>query len=118
VVDAGRRADKPVLRLRDHERATLADDPLGLAEDHLDLARVALARGDANGRLGSLDPVEVDDATLCLRDALLREHQHVFVLERGKLDDEGSEIVALADLRQAVHGDDRDHSSPVMRTPA
>src|SRR6478752_3720665 len=56
---------------RSRIRRALATDALGLAEDHLDLARVALSGCDAHGRLGGFDPVEGDDAPLRLRDALL-----------------------------------------------
>ena len=85
MVDTGRRADEPVLGLGDHERPALADDALRLAQDHLDLARIALARSDPDGCLGRLDPVEMDDAPFGLRHALLREHQYVAVLQRRVL---------------------------------
>ena len=84
MVDAGRRADEPVLGLRDHERPPLADDLLRLAQDHLDLARVALVTGQLARLLGGLQVVERDDAPLGLRDGLLGDDDDVAVAELGQ----------------------------------
>ena len=77
--------------------AALADDRASpRARIDLDLARVALARRRARTALvGGLDVVEPHDAALGLRDRLLRDDEHVAVLELGALRDERGEIVAL-----------------------
>ena len=49
-VDAGRGADEAVPRLGDHERRPGADDLAALAEDHLDVARVAVRARRARPR--------------------------------------------------------------------
>ena len=56
-VDAGRRADEAVPRLGDHERRPRADHPDALAQDRLDVARIAFA-GELARALGRLDLVE------------------------------------------------------------
>ena len=119
MVDAGGCADEPVLGLRDHERPALAHDPFRLAQDHLDLARVALVARELDGLRRGLEAVDSDHAPLGLRDRLLRKDENVAILEPLALDDERGQVVALPDLRQAMHGDERDHlSTPVMRMPA
>jgi len=71
-----------VARLRDHERASLANDPLRFAQDHLDLARVALVSRQLACLLGGLVVVDSHDPPLRLRDGLLRDDDDVVVLER------------------------------------
>ena len=95
-----------VLRLRDHEALAGADDALRLAQDHLDVARVVLRRGELAGAFGRLDLVEPHDASLGLRDDLLRDDDHVAVLERCRGGDERAEIVPLAHLRQPLERED------------
>ena len=122
VVDAGRRADEAVAGLCDHERAALADDPGRLAQDHLHLARVALVARELDRLLGRRVVLDPNDLALGLRDRLLRDDDDVAILECGQLEDHGREIVALANLGQAVHRDDLDHGAgsctPVTRIPA
>jgi hypothetical protein len=73
MVDAGRRAHEPVLRLGDHQGAALPHDPLRLAEDDLDLTRVALVAGELDhlARAGwptdSLTFVLADDTSVTVR---------------------------------------------------
>jgi hypothetical protein len=107
-----------VARLGDHERVAAADDARGLAQDHLELARVAVFAGELDGQLGRLDAGERDDASLGFRDDLLGEHEHVAVLELDGRRDERGEVVALPDLRQALDRPDLDHGRPVTRSPA
>ena len=119
MVDAGRRADEPVRGLGDHERPALADDPLRLPQHGLHLARVALVAGELDRLRRRLEAVDADHATFRLGHDLLREHEHVAVRELGAFRDHRRQIVALPDLGQAVHGQDRDHAgTPEMRTPA
>jgi hypothetical protein len=56
--------------------------------------------------LGGLDIGEPDDAPLRLRDRLLGNDDDVPVLELDGLGDQGAEVVALGDLRQALDGND------------
>ena len=122
-VDAGRRADEPVPRLGDDERRARADDLARLAQDHLETTRIGVA-GELARPLRRLDVREVDDATLDLRDRLLRDDEDVVVLEarlRARVDDERGEIVALLELRDPAERDDAQlagQRSPVTRIPA
>ena len=89
------------------ERTTVAR----LAQDPLDLARVALVAGELERALGGLDVVERDDAALDLRDGLLRDHDDVASLEPADAAPRpragaAAEVVALVELRQAGERDD------------
>ena len=66
--------------------------------------------------LRRLEVVEPDDAPLGLRDRLLRDDEHVSVLERHAVGDERGEVVALADLGETRDGEDP--QMPVSRIPA
>ena len=63
-----------------------------------------------------------NDASLDLRDRLLRDDDDVPVLELDALDDQLREVVVLVQLRDPFDGDDRvttpAHGSPTMWTPA
>src|SRR5689334_983549 len=85
VLDPGRGADEAVLRLRDDERASSSHDPLRLAEDHVDL----------------LVLVRSHDAALDLGDRLLRDGDHVAVLQLGALLDHLRQVVAFTQLGEA-----------------
>jgi hypothetical protein len=118
MVDARGGAHEAVTRLGDHERATLAHDAPRLAQDHLDLARIALLTRELDRLRGRFVVVDPDDAPLRLRDCLLREDDDVMILELDEADDERCEVVVPPDLRQARHRDDRDHPTPLTRMPA
>jgi hypothetical protein len=109
-----------VRRLRDDQRRPHPHDARGLAQDHLDTARVLSLRDlDRLGR--GLDGAEVDDPALGLRDDLLREDDDVAVLERNLRGDELSEVLAGFDLGQPRDRDDPQlaaQGSPVSRMPA
>ena len=81
MVDPGGGADEPVVGLGDDETAAGADDPHGLAQNHLELADVGLRACELAGSLGGLDLVERDHPALCLRDCLLRDDDDVPGLE-------------------------------------
>ena len=106
----------------DHERPALANDLLGLAQDRLDLPRIALVAGELPGFVRRLELVERDQPALDLRDGLLRDDDHVAGAQLRSLADHRGEVVAGPDLRQAAHRDQLDHSAvvgtPVTRTPA
>ena len=95
---------KPWRRLGDHERRAGSDDLARLAENHLDAPRIGVT-GELACAIGRLDPGELDDATLDLRDGLLSDDEHVVVLEaagpRGGIDEERAEIVSLLELRDS-----------------
>ncbi|HKE00873.1 MAG TPA: hypothetical protein VKE69_07685, partial [Planctomycetota bacterium] len=119
-VDACRRADEAVPRLRDHERRSYADDARGLAKNHLDPPRI-LVTGDLACAFRRLDIRETDDTSFGFRDGLLRDHEHVTVLELDPGGDQLGEVVSLPYLGQAVDRDDADLAAqgrPVRRTPA
>ena len=109
-----------MLRQQPDERRTEAYDAPCLAEDHFDATRVALVGGrDLPRLLGRLDAVEVHDATLDLGDGLLRDDDDVSVLELGAVQDHAGEVVALAQLGDALDGEDRERRhSPTMSRPA
>ena len=68
-----------------------------------------------------LDRRQVHDRVLGLRHDLLREHDHVAVLERDLGDDELGQIGPFLDLRQTGDRDDAElaaQGSPVRRMPA
>src|SRR5207245_971313 len=71
MIDTGGSADEPMTRLCDHERSALANDLLRLAEDRLDLARVAFVACELTRLGGRLQVVDAHDAPLDLRDHLL-----------------------------------------------
>ena len=85
--------------LRDDEVAASTSDPRGLAEDRLD---VALSR-------------HLRDAPLGLRHRLLRDNDHVTVLEAtralDRVTEKRREIVALAELRDAGERQDLDQGA-------
>ena len=99
-----------------------AHDAAGLAQDHLDLARVAVPALGERDRLGArLDGRQVDDRALGLRDDLLGHDEHVVGTERPGAGSaasaespgqEGREVVARSDLGDPVERDDLD---PVRR---
>ena len=63
-VDTCRGADEPVRRLGDHERRAHAHHARGLAQDHLDPARIVVVAGDLDRLGGRLDGCELDHAPL------------------------------------------------------
>ena len=77
-VDAAVGADEPVRRLGDEHAVLHAHDAAGLAEDDLDLARVAVeALGELERLLAGDDAGQVDDGALGLGHDLLGHDQHV-----------------------------------------
>jgi hypothetical protein len=92
--------------LGDHEAAPRAHDSRRLAEDDLQVARVVALVRELAGTRGGLDVVESHDATLGLRDRLLRHDHDVAVLEAGRARDQPAEVVALLDLGQALDRED------------
>jgi hypothetical protein len=108
-VDPGGRAHESVTGLRDHERWPRPYDLTGLAENNLDPARITVC-SKLHRTLRRLDPAEVDDTTLDLRDCLLGDDEHVVGLDaclaRG-IHEERSEVVPLLELRDPVK---RDHA--------
>ena len=83
VVDAGRRADEPVLGLGDHERRRArgrsASPRAGSPRPRAGRARRPRAR---RAFVGGLEVVDAHDPALGLRHDLLRDHDDVVVLER------------------------------------
>ena len=115
-IDAAVRADEPVRRLGDEHAVLHPDDAARLVEDDLDLARIAVvARGELD-RLGAGDDAgQVDDGAFGLRHDLLGDDEHVVVGQRrgaGRpvdgVADDVAEVVADADLRDPVEGEDTD----------
>ncbi len=92
-------------RLRDDQRRPDSHDTGGLTQDHLDAARVLVARNLASA-LRRFDIAETDDTSLRLRHDLLRDHDDVAVLELDGAGDERREVVPWPDLRQAGDGND------------
>jgi hypothetical protein len=123
AVDARGGADEPVPGLRDHERRSGSDDPRGLAEDDLDVARVMVG-GELARMLGRLDLVERDDATFRLGDDLLGDDEDVSGLEpacpRSCVAEQCGQVVALPHLGDPLEGQDADpaHLKPTKRIPA
>ena len=77
-VDPAVGTDEAVLGLGDDHAALHPDDAAGLAQDDLDLARVAVpARSERDGLRTGLDRVKVDDRALGLRDDLLGDDEDV-----------------------------------------
>ena len=97
--------------LRDHERGAGANEPRALPQDHLEPARV-LAAGEVAGPRRRLDVVEASDASFRLRDDLVRDDDHVPVLELGPAGNQRRKVVSLPHPRQALHGD---HAQLVAR---
>ncbi len=81
------------------------------------MARVSLLAGELDRTLARLDVGEAHDPPLRLRDRLLRDHEHVAVLEAHRGGDQRAEVGSGFDLRQPLDAEDRDQS-PVTRTPA
>ena len=101
--------------LGDEHAVLHPDHASGLAQDDLDLARVAV---EALGELDRLPPGsdgrQVDDGALGLRHDLLGDDQHVLAGQRqragralDRIADEDAEVVALADLGDPVERQDR-----------
>ena len=113
-------------RLGDEHAVGHPDDASRLAQDDLDLAGIAVVALGELDRLGSrLDPGQVDDRALGLRDDLLRDDQDVVVAQRegagrgrDRVGDDGREVVAETDLRDAVEGEDRDRRATSADTEA
>jgi hypothetical protein len=83
--------------------------------------RILIVAGDLQRACRRLDLVEPNDASLRLRDDLLREDDDVAVLDLDLRRDELCQIVALADLRQTRDGNDAElagQGRPVRRMPA
>ena len=72
------------------------DDLLRLAQDRLDLTRVALVAGQLARLRRRLEVVDPHDPALGLRDRLLRDDDDVAVSQLDEADDERGEVVALA----------------------
>jgi hypothetical protein len=110
-----------VRRLGDDERRPDSHDACGLAKDDLDAARILVVACNLQRSLRRLDARETDNPAFRLRNDLLREHDHVAVLELELGGDELGQVVAFLDLRQA--GDRNDaklaaQGRPVRRMPA
>ena len=101
-------------RLGDHEAAAYADDARRFAQDRLDVTRV-IVPGEFTCLLRRLDVGQSHDATLGLRDDLVRDDEYVAVLELRRVCDQRGDVVALADLAQSLH---RDDVQPVHATRA
>ena len=109
---------KPCVRLGDDERQPNSYDARRLAEDDLDTARILLVAGDLYAPARRLDAGESDNSAFGLRDDLLREHDHVAVLELELRSDEPRPGRPFLDLRQAGDRDDAElaaQGSPVRR---
>ena len=98
-----------------------------LAQDHLEVARVAVRAGELARALRGLDVGEAHDAALDLRDRLLRDDDDVAVLEpsgpQRRLVQLAREIVALVAARGSPRAAPRvtaraAQGMPVRRTPA
>jgi hypothetical protein len=108
-------------RLRDDERGPDPHDACGLAQDDLDAAGILVVTGDLSRFFGRLDAGERDNSAFGLRHDLLREHDHVAVLELELRRDELGQVVPLLDLGQAGDRDDAKLAAqgrPVRRIPA
>jgi hypothetical protein len=94
------------------------DDPDRLAQDHLDLARIAVPALGEGDRLGPrLDRGEVHDRALGLRDDLLGDDEDVIRSERSaarqqaiaepdeRVGQEGRQVVTGQDLREPLEGE-------------
>ncbi len=110
--------------LRDHERRSRAEDLARFAQDHLEPARIGVAR-ELSRVVGGRDAGEVDDTTLDLRDRLLGHDENVLVLEstrtRRSFGEHSREIVSFLELRDPQQRDDAQLSGqlrPVTRIPA
>ena len=115
---------KPWVRLRDQQRSTNPEQLATLSEDDLDPPRI-LVLCELASACRWLHIGELHDATLDLRDRLLRDHEDVALLEPsralGGFDEASGEIVALLELRNASKPDDAKistHGRPVISTPA
>ena len=110
--------------LADDEGRPHAHDTRRLLQDRLDAARIGLVLrirdGDLARLLRRLVVVQPYDAALDLRDRLLRDDQDVAVLELDRVRDQRREVVALAQLRDALdrEGGESAHGRPTTRTPA
>jgi hypothetical protein len=110
-----------MLGLGDDERQANSYHARRLTEDDLDPARILLVAGNLSRPLRRLNTGESDNPTFGLRDDLLREHDHVAVLELDLGDDELCQVCPFLDLRQAGDRDDAElpaQGSPVRRMPA
>ena len=106
-VDPAVGADEAVMGLGDDHAIGHPDDPLGLAQHDLDLARIAVVPPrEFLGDRARLDGREVDDRALGLRDDLLGDDQRVVVAQRED----------VARCREGV-GDQAGRSSPGTISP-
>src|SRR5437868_5643530 len=111
---AGGPADVAVAGAGDQERRPDANEFGGLVEDDLDPARIGLVARELAGLLRRLDARERDDLALDLRDGLLRDDDHVSVLELRALGDQRREVVSLTQLRQALDRSDGESRPDVL----
>src|SRR6266850_2356053 len=129
LIDAGVGAYPAVVRLGHQHAAVHADDAARLAQDHLDQARIAPETGGERRRhLGRRDVRQPQQAALRLGDDLLAQHHHVAggqrcALPLGRLHHDPRDVVARADLPDALDADDlvaRRHGQAraIDRTPA
>ena len=98
-IDPGRGADEAVARLGDHERRAAPEHARRLAQDHLELARVAVTR-ESDRLLGRLNFGERDYPPLRLRDDLVGDADDVAVLELDRCGDHRRQVVSSLDLRE------------------
>ena len=115
-VDPAVGADEAVARFRDQDAVGHADDAAGLAQDHLELARIAIPSLCKGNRLRPRrDGREIHDRALGLRDDLLGHDEDVVLGERqdpgrgvDRGDQQRGQVVAGMDFGHAVEGDDRE----------
>ena len=123
-VDAAVGADEAVVGLGDEHAVGHPDDASSLSQDDLQLAGVAVpALGEGHDLRTRLDGREVHDRALGLGDDLLGDDQDVALEQRQRrrrrpqrFDQRRGQVVAGADLRHALEGDDR--HAPFRRSGA
>ena len=112
-------------RLGDEDAVRHPDDPPGLAQHDLDLARVAVeSLGERDGLRPGLDRRQVDGRAFRLRHDLLGDDQDVVVPQGqgircavDRIADDRREVIALPDLGDAVERDDADRSHSADTQP-
>src|SRR4029077_12717044 len=99
--------------------------PRRFAQDHLDVARIALLTGELASAHARFDVPHEDGAALDLRDGLLCDDDHVAFFEapgsERRLREQRTEVVALLELGDPAERYDPDAAAqerPVMRRPA